>query len=243
MAEADPVLESIQLSRVVQQADIRRTLVSDVSYVFREGNCYSIIGSSGAGKTSFLRLLNRLDEPTGGVVRLQGREFREYAPCELRRQVGFLFQTPHMFPGTVDENLRYADAELTASEVDDLLEKVALSPSRRDELATRLSLGEQQRVALARLLACGPSVLLLDEPTSSLDPAATKTIEKLISSLVDDDRLTAIFVTHSPEQAVRIGGESLLFAGSRLVEAGPVEQVVCNPGTEAGRRYRDREAG
>lgn len=150
----------------------------------------AVVGPSGAGKSTLLRLLNRLDDPDGGVVLLDGRDVRRFDVLELRRRVQLVGQVPVTFPGTVADNV--GDVSL--------LPRVGLDPALAGREADRLSVGEAQRMALARSLARGPDVLLLDEPTSALDPASKGGIERLVRSLADDG-LTVVMVTHDPRHA------------------------------------------
>jgi len=216
-------------------------VVEDVSFAFEAGRLYSIIGPSGSGKTSLLRLLNRLDEASGGSVVFEGRNIHEWEPWTLRRQIGFLFQTPHLFAGTVGDSIRFADEQMSPEQVKLCADRVRLRHDLIDAPVDNLSLGEQQRVALARLLATEPKVALLDEPTSALDPANTEAIERLISHLVSEHGITVIMVSHSPQQVMRLGGQALLMTEGRLVEHGPAGDLISNPQTEAGRRYVNGE--
>jgi len=218
-----------------------KVIIDDFSFNFISGNIYTILGPSGAGKTSLLRLINRLDEPTGGEVIFESKAQSEYSPCSLRCKIGYLFQTPHLFPGGVEDNIRFANSGISKDRLRTLLEQVHLAPELLSVSSEKLSVGEKQRVALARLLATGPTVVLLDEPTSALDPSHTEGIENLIRELAGSGKLTVIMVTHNPEQALRMGGESLLLVSGRLVEHGSAEQVVRQPQTELGRRYQSRE--
>jgi len=236
-----PILETRNLARQVPSDGHFRTIVDHFSFAFQTGHIYSILGPSGAGKSSLLRLLNRLDEPTSGEVLFDNRDYRSLPPCQLRRQVGYLFQTPFLFPGTVADNLLFAEPELSDDRIDHLLDHVSIDPNIKNRPVDNLSLGEKQRVALARLLATEPRVILLDEPTAALDPTYTEKIESSVKQIATDDGLTVIMVSHHPGQARRMGGEGLLIAAGKLVEHGPVEQLVDHPQTEAGRRYRDRE--
>jgi putative ABC transport system ATP-binding protein len=150
------------------------------------------VGPSGVGKTTLLRLLNRLDDPDDGEVLFEGRDVRDYDVLELRRRVQSVGQVPVTFPGTVADNVGDATAEL--------LTRVGLDPKLADREADRLSVGEAQRMALARSLALSPDVLALDEPTSALDVANKAGIERLIRELADSG-LTVVMVSHDPRHA------------------------------------------
>ena len=161
-------LESEHLSRVVGE----KVLVNEISVQVQVGEVLAVVGPSGSGKTSFLRLLNRLDEPTGGIVRFNGRDYRELAPPELRRRIGMVMQAAFLFPGTVADNVAYGPRQrgqtLAAEQVAMLLQRVGL-PGYQQRDVSNLSGGEAQRVSIARTLANDPEILLLDEPTSALD--------------------------------------------------------------------------
>ena len=236
----EPVLEAVNLSRTVADGDHAKTIVDNFSFKFHGENIYTIIGPSGAGKSSLLRLLNRLDEPTSGEALYHGKKHVEYTACQLRRKVGYLFQTPFLFEGTVRDNLLYASEDLTESDISRLIDETRIDPDQLDRPVDNLSVGEKQRVAFARLLATRPEVILLDEPTSALDPAHTESIEKLIKEVVACEKLTALVVTHNPEQALRIGGEVLLLVDGRLEESGSAERVIVSPKSEAGKKYKAR---
>jgi len=231
------IVEARSLSRVVGETSI----IKDFTFAFESRNIYSIIGPSGAGKSSLLRLLNRLDEPTSGEVFFSAVPATDYSPCELRCKVGYLFQTPHLFSDTVRDNFHYAKPDLTDTDINRLLQQVQVNNDLLDHKVQTLSVGQSQRVALGRLLAVEPEVLLLDEPTSALDPAYTEAIEKTIMALVEKNGLTVIVVTHHPDQALRLGGTTLLLDGGRLVEFGSSEQIINNPQTESGRKYQARQ--
>jgi len=235
------ILETRRLGRTISRPEGDRAVVDDFTFSFEPGRVYSVLGPSGAGKSSLLRLLNRLDEPTTGEVVFDGQDYRELPPCTLRRQIGYLFQVPYMFADTIGDNLRLADPELTDEQIENQLQVVSLTSMKPDHDVANLSVGEKQRVALARLLATNPKIVLLDEPTAALDPAHTDKIESLIHRIADEQQLAVIFVSHDPNQARRLGGEGLLLVAGRLVEHGPVAQLVDNPQTEIGQRYRNRE--
>ena len=169
-----------------------------------------IIGRSGVGKTTLLRLLNRLDDPDGGEVLFDGRDVRDYDVLELRRRVQLVSQVPVTFPGTVAENLAVADG---TADAEGLLDRVGLSPALASRLADRLSVGEAQRMSLARALARRPQALLLDEPTSALDSISKTAIEELIRGLAKDG-LTIVMISHDPSAATELGDHVIEVTGT-----------------------------
>jgi putative ABC transport system ATP-binding protein len=219
------VLETRNLSRAV----MGKVLVDDMNLQVQHGEILAVVGPSGAGKSSFLRLINRLDEPTSGTVYLSGQDYKEISPRELRRRVGMVMQSAYLFHGTVAENLRYGPRqrgeELPESEIDNLLEQVGLEGvAQRD--VSHLSGGEAQRVSLARTLANKPEVLLLDEPTSALDQRAEHEVEALLTRVLRDQHLTALIVTHDTAQAERIASRAILIDAGRLILNGTVQEVL-----------------
>jgi putative ABC transport system ATP-binding protein len=219
------VLRTERLSRRVDG----RALVDDVSIEVRGGELLAIVGPSGAGKSSFLRLLNRLDEPTGGTVFLEGRDYREISPRELRQRVGMIMQTSALFPGTVADNLRFGPrqrgAALPDGEVERLLDLVGL-PGFAERDAGQLSGGEAQRVAIARAVANDPGVLLLDEPTSALDDRSKRDVERLVKDVVAARGLTCVMITHDLTQAARIATHVLALRAGRVERTGTVREVL-----------------
>jgi len=220
-----PILRTEQLGRRVEG----KTIVNDVCLEAWQREVLVIVGPSGSGKSSFLRLLNRLDEPTEGAVFLDGRDYQEIPPGELRRRMGMVLQYPYLFPGTVAENIRFGPAQraepVPAERISHFLERVGLEGYERRDV-DRLSGGEAQRVSLARTLMNSPDVLLLDEPTSALDPAAAGEVEELICDVVFERGLACLVVTHSREQAVRMAHRVMVLEQGSVVRVGPVKEVL-----------------
>jgi putative ABC transport system ATP-binding protein len=174
----------------------------------------AIVGPSGCGKSTLLRLLNRLADPDAGTVRFHGTDVRELDPLELRRRVGLVPQLPAPVPGTVADNVCFGP-RLHGEEVDPgpAVRLAGLDASFLDREASRLSVGEQQRVMLARALALEPEVLLLDEPTASLDAEATAAVEDALTKLPD---ISLVVVTHDPAQAERLADDTVQLSRGML---------------------------
>lgn len=205
-----------------------KVLVNDISLEVQQGEILAVVGPSGAGKSSFLRLLNRLDEPTSGTVVLHGKDYHEIGPRELRRRVGMVMQMAYLFPGTVASNIAFGPQQhepISLEQIEGLLGGVGLH-GYRDRDVNNLSGGEAQRVSLARTLANSPEVLLLDEPTSALDYASEREIEQLVQSVVHERQLTCVIVTHDISQAGRIADRTICMQAGKLVAIGSTKEVL-----------------
>lgn len=204
-------------------------ILDDISVEIARGDIMAVAGASGAGKSSFLRLLNRLAEPTSGHVYLEGQDYTQLPPQELRRRLGMVMQLPFLFPGTVANNIRFGPEQrgesLSDGEISSLLDRVRLEGYAEREVSN-LSTGEAQRVSLARTLANEPEALLLDEPTSALDQRAQQDVEELILEIIRDQGLTCLIVTHDMDQARRMAERAMLMEGGRLVAVGPAEEIL-----------------
>ena len=222
---SEPILRTDHLGRSVKE----KVLVADATFEVRTGEVLAIVGPSGSGKSSLLRLLNRLDEPTTGTVYVEANDYRQIAPRDLRRKLGMVNQRPYLFPGTVEQNLRFGPAQrgesLSQDSVEQLLARVGLKGYAGRNVAN-LSGGEAQRVSVARTLANSPLVLLLDEPTSALDAASKLEVEATIQKIVRDQGLTCVLVTHDTAQAARLAGQALILEAGRIARLGPTNEVL-----------------
>ncbi len=196
----------------------------------------ALIGPSGAGKSSLIRLLNRLDDPTLGAVSFHGAPIVDVPVRTLRRRVGFVFQTPPMFSGTVADNLRVAARYGDAGNAVDsgtalaaLLQSVELDAGYLPREASSLSGGEQQRVSIARALMTAPEVLLLDEPTSALDPEVAERLMATVARLSREASLSVVMVTHRLAEARLWSQTTVMLDAGRVVESGPTATLFDTP--------------
>jgi phosphate transport system ATP-binding protein len=228
--------------------------VRDVSIGLNDRSVTAIIGPSGCGKSTFLRCLNRMHETipgaraTGGVL-LDGQDIYGdgISPVAVRRQVGMVFQRPTPFPtmsirDNVAAGLVVLDQKPARRQQDEIIERALKRAALWDEVkdrlktsATGLSGGQQQRLCIARALATDPEVLLLDEPTASLDPISTQKVEELIYELRTD--VTVVIVTHNMQQAARVSDQTAFFLGGELIEVAPTETMFTSPGDERTESY------
>ena len=217
-----PVLRADRLTRTVPG----KLLVDRVTFAVHQAETLAIFGPSGSGKSSLLRLLNRLDEPTEGSVYLNELDYRQISPPELRRRVGMVTQRAYLFPGTVADNLRFGPRQrgrqLSDEKIDELLISVHLAGFASRDVAN-LSGGEGQRVSFARTLANEPEILLLDEPTSALDEDATREVEAVIQRIAREQGIACILVTHDAAHAQRLADRTLILEEGKVVRIGPWE--------------------
>lgn len=227
-------------------------VLKDVSLAIKEHAVTAVMGPSGCGKTTLIRAINRMNEiisgsRTSGAVYLDGKNIydEDTNVYELRRKVGMVFQKPNPFPKSIFENVAFgpkihkiANGDKLADIVEKSLRGGALWDEVKDRLndnAFSLSGGQQQRLCIARALAVEPEIILMDEPCSALDPAATAKIEALIREL--SERYTVIIVTHNLQQAARISDFTAFMYMGQLVEYGDTTSVFENPKSELTEKY------
>ena len=234
--------EGLYYSGVIEARNLtkqygRVTAVDGLSLTVAEGELVVLLGGSGSGKTTTLKMLNRLIEPTSGRVVIDGQDALSVEPHELRRRVGYVFQRVGLFPHmNVGENVAITltlmgwDRGRAAARVEELLELVELDPAAmRERRPAELSGGEQQRVGVARALAASPRLMLLDEPFGALDPLTRDRLQQSFLRIRRTLRLTAIFVTHDMVEALLVGDRIGVMHHGRLVQIGTPSQLLQAP--------------
>ena len=224
----------------------------NVSLEMERNTVTALIGPSGCGKSTFLRLLNRMNDLIPGArlegkVTVDGEDIygKNVQVVELRKKVGMVFQKPNPFPKSIFENVAYGlrvngvrDRETIRSRVEESLRGAALWEEVKDKpkrSAFELSGGQQQRLCIARALAVQPSILLMDEPASALDPVSTSKVEDLIYELKKN--YTIVIVTHNMQQAARVSDRTAFFYLGKLVEYDRTEKIFTHPSEEATQNY------
>lgn len=211
--------------------------VKDLSFEIMEGETLVLIGTSGCGKTTTLKMINRLIEPTKGQIEIDGRNIFDYNPINLRHNIGYVIQSIGLFPHmTIGKNIGIMPElmnwhkEKIASRVDELLSMVGLDPNvYRDRFPAELSGGQQQRIGVARALSANPPIILMDEPFGALDPITREQLQNEFISLVRKIKKTIVFVTHDIFEAVKIADRLALMDNGKLIQIGNPKEIVENP--------------
>jgi phosphate transport system ATP-binding protein len=227
-------------------------VLKDISLSIKENTVTAFIGPSGCGKSTFLRTLNRMNDYIDnfrkkGKVLIDGKEIydKKIRVEELRRQVGMVFQKPNPFPKSIFENVAYglkihgiSDKREINERVEKSLKQAALWAEVKDILgkpALSLSGGQQQRLCIARTLAVKPTIILMDEPASALDPLSTAKIEELIHEL--KEKYTIVIVTHNMQQAARVSDRTAFFYLGELIEYDKTSVIFTNPSHKQTENY------
>ena len=211
--------------------------VRDLSATVRDGELITILGSSGCGKTTLLKMTNRLYEPDGGSILLFGEDIQKQDPVQLRRKMGYVIQQAGLFPHmTVEDNISVIprllkwESSRCRDRVTELLDLVGLDPNQyRSRYPSQLSGGQQQRVGLARALATRPRIMLLDEPFGAVDAITRLNLQNELLRIHRETGGTFLFVTHDIHEAFRLGNRVMIMNGGRLLQMDTPETIVRNP--------------
>lgn len=223
-----------------------RDVISGVSFTVGTGELVALVGGSGSGKTTILKALNRLVEPSRGRVLVDGEDHRSIDPVLLRRRIGYVFQGIGLFPHfTIEENISVTPSllgwprERATARVTELLELVELDQRLRSRYPNELSGGEQQRVGVARALAAEPRLMLLDEPFGALDPLTRDRLQQSFGAIRKKLGLTAVFVTHDVSEALVLADRIAVLAEGRLLQLGTPHELLTAPASDYVERIFD----
>ena len=229
----------ITLEQVSKSYEGVSKIINNLSFEVLEGEILMLLGSSGCGKSTILKMINRLVDPTEGRIYLEGKDIQQQDPIELRRSIGYVFQGIGLFPHlSIRENISIVPRLLDWPEDRinkrhrELLELVQLSPEiHADRFPDELSGGQQQRVAVARALAADPAYLLMDEPFGALDAITRDSLQQEFLDLKQHLNKTIIFVTHDIVEAITLGDRIAILHEGRLEQIGTPEEIMLNPAT------------
>jgi osmoprotectant transport system ATP-binding protein len=230
----------ISLESVTKVYPTGRKAVEDLSLEIAAGETFVLLGTSGGGKTTALKLINRLIEPTSGRILIAGDDIQRQDPVQLRRRIGYAVQDIGLFPHmTIAENMAVVPRLLGWTErrietrLVELFDWMGLAPEEfRDRYPRQLSGGQRQRVGVARALAADPPLILMDEPFGALDPITRTRLQDEFAELQERLRKTVVLVTHDIFEAVRLGDRIAMLDRGRLQQVGTPAEIVENPATD-----------
>lgn len=213
--------------------------VDDLNLHFQEGSFSVLIGTSGSGKSTTLKMINRLVEHDSGRIRFAGEEIRSLPVLELRRRMGYAIQSIGLFPhwtvaqniATVPQLMKWSRRK-TDERVDELMQLLGLEPALRERYPHQLSGGQQQRVGVARALAADPQVLLMDEPFGALDPVTRSTLQQEMSRIHRLLGRTIVLVTHDIDEALRLAEHLVLMDSGKVIQQGTPLQMLTAPAND-----------
>lgn len=230
----------IEFDDITKVYDDGTVAIEDISFTVEEGTTTVLVGPSGCGKTTTMKLVNRLEDPTEGTVYFDGEDVTEQDPVDLRRNIGYVIQEIGLFDHmTVGENvatvpeLKGWDRDRIDERIDELLDLMDLPADQyRDQYPGALSGGQRQRVGVARALAADPDVLLMDEPFGALDPITRSSLQDEFLEIQEQINTTILFVTHSVDEALKMGDRIAIFDVGELVRYDTPANILEDPGSE-----------
>jgi osmoprotectant transport system ATP-binding protein len=233
MGGPDPNLPIIQFHDVSLRLPEGRELLRHLDLEVHRGETLVLLGRSGSGKTTTLKLINRLLEPTNGEIKVEDRSLRDWDVIRLRRMIGYVIQEIGLFPHfTIARNIGLVPkienwpAEKIKKRVEELMHLVGLDPNIADRYPRQLSGGQRQRVGVARALAADPPILLMDEPFGALDPITRAELQREFAALQKRLQKTVVFVTHDLREALLLGTRIALVEDGRLIVALPPDEFT-----------------
>lgn len=242
------------MSTAIQFEDITKEyegkmVIEKLNLSIKQGEFVTIIGSSGCGKTTTLKMVNGLIKPEKGTIRIHGEDIKTKDITALRRTIGYAIQGSVLFPHMdVEQNIAYVpnllnkkDKEKTKAAVSKWMKIVGLPNEMRQRYPAELSGGQQQRVGIARALAASPDILLMDEPFGAVDEITREQLQKEIKRIHEQTKITILFVTHDISEALKLGTKVLVMDHGKIEQYAAPQELLSNPATEFVKKLVDRE--
>lgn len=226
-----------------------KTIIENLNLSIEQGEFVTIIGSSGCGKTTTLKMVNGLIKPEKGTIRIHGEDIKTKDITALRRTIGYAIQGSVLFPHMdVEQNIAYVpnllnkkDKEKTKAAVSKWMKIVGLLDEMRQRYPAELSGGQQQRVGIARALAASPDILLMDEPFGAVDEITREQLQKEIKRIHEQTKIMILFVTHDISEALKLGTKVLVMDHGKIEQYAAPQELLSNPATEFVKKLVDRE--
>ncbi|MBM7564965.1 betaine/proline/choline family ABC transporter ATP-binding protein [Paenibacillus sacheonensis] len=239
----------IQFNNVVKTYKDGAPALKGINLEIKAGELVTLIGPSGCGKTTTMKMINRLVEPTSGTILVDGQDISKINPIELRRNIGYVIQHIGLFPHMkIKDNveivprLKKMDKAVYERRTDELMDMVGLDPTQyKNRYPAELSGGQQQRIGVIRAMAAEPSIILMDEPFSALDPISREQLQDELIRLQEEVRKTIVFVSHDMDEALKIADRIVLMQGGEIVQADTPEHIIRRPKNDFVRTFIGEE--
>lgn len=238
----------IEYKNVTKTYNSDTVAVDDANFTIEDGEFVCFIGTSGSGKTTALRLINRMHDPTEGQVLIDGEDVQDSNPVDLRRKIGYVIQQTGLLPHlTIYENvvtvprLLEWDEERCRETAESLMKRVDLPLELLERYPSELSGGQQQRIGVIRALAANPGVVLMDEPFGALDPITRDSLHDLVLELQEEYNNTIVFVTHDMDEALKLGDRIAIWHEGEIVQYDTPDNILTNPANDYVRSFIGEE--
>ena len=229
-------MELIKFENVSKCYENGIKIIDDLNFTIDSEEFITLIGKSGCGKTTMLKLINGLIKPDSGKIFISGKEINQWDIIELRRSIGYVIQQIGLFPHmSIEDNIGYVlnikkvSKQERNKKARELIELVGLSSEYLKKYPRELSGGQNQRVGVARALASNPDIILMDEPFGAVDDITRRVLQEEILKLNERLKKTIVFVTHDIDEAFRLGSRIVLFDNGKIVQQGPRKEMIFNP--------------